>query len=178
MRGHPKRPAQLSGSDGMRFCSGTMELQPKGWTTCPNPYVVQPLGWGRGLRGPARSADRTQTKKAADVIRHRPPVKIIRQRATLPQPSAAVPSPLRVFTSVFGMGTGVSLSLWPPEKSVRIPSGGILFGIETLLESQFHRESEKNNDQDSRRISTGQLNAFGYTHVHFQPIKVVVFNLP
>ena len=40
------------------------------------------------------------------------------QRATLPQATPAVPSPLGLFTSVFGMGTGVTSSLWPPGKSV------------------------------------------------------------
>ncbi len=37
--------------------------------------------------------------------------KKIRQCATLPQHEVAVPSPLRGLTAVFGMGTGVSLSL-------------------------------------------------------------------
>ena len=38
------------------------------------------------------------------------------QRATLPPPSEAVPSPQRVLTSVFGMGTGMTLALWSPGK--------------------------------------------------------------
>ena len=40
------------------------------------------------------------------------------QRATLPRATPAVPSPLGLFTSVFGMETGVTSSLWPPGKSV------------------------------------------------------------
>ncbi len=42
--------------------------------------------------------------------------KYTRRRATLPQTNSAVPSPLRPFTSVFGMGTGVTSSLWSPGK--------------------------------------------------------------
>ena len=38
------------------------------------------------------------------------------QRATLPRATPAVPSPLGLFTSVFGMETGVTSSLWPPGK--------------------------------------------------------------
>jgi hypothetical protein len=38
------------------------------------------------------------------------------QRATLPPPSEAVPSPQRVLTSVFGKGTGITLAPWPPGK--------------------------------------------------------------
>jgi hypothetical protein len=33
--------------------------------------------------------------------------------------SRQVPSALRGLTSVFGMGTGVSLSVWPPEKLIK-----------------------------------------------------------
>ena len=43
-----------------------------------------------------------------------------RQRATLPPANLAVPSPMRLFTSVFGMGTGVTSSLWPPEKQSNV----------------------------------------------------------
>ena len=44
------------------------------------------------------------------------PRKKIWRRATLPPPSEAVPSPRRVLTSVFGMGTGMAPAPWPPEK--------------------------------------------------------------
>ena len=44
--------------------------------------------------------------------------KKIRQRPTLPQASPAVPSAMGLFTSVFGMETGVTSPLKPPEKSV------------------------------------------------------------
>ena len=40
-----------------------------------------------------------------------------RRRPTLPQARPAVPSAMGPFTSVFGMGTGVSSPLRPPEKS-------------------------------------------------------------
>ena len=50
------------------------------------------------------------------------------QRATLPRPNAVVPSPQRGLTTVFGMGTGVSPSLWLPARvsgSQSDPGGGI-----------------------------------------------------
>jgi hypothetical protein len=40
------------------------------------------------------------------------------QRATLPSTKMTVPSPQRGLTSVFGMETGVTLSLWSPEKNM------------------------------------------------------------
>ena len=41
---------------------------------------------------------------------------LIRQRATLPRHNAEVPSPQRGLTAVFGMGTGMTPSLWPPKR--------------------------------------------------------------
>ena len=55
------------------------------------------------------------------------------QRATLPQATPAVPSPLGLFTSVFGMGTGVTSSLWPPGKSVLL--------IKELISIRAHKET-------------------------------------
>ena len=62
---------------------------------------------------PALCGFRAQKKPlTADAIRGLK----FRQRATLPRANPAVPSPMRLFTSVFGMGTGVASSLWPPKK--------------------------------------------------------------
>ena len=43
-------------------------------------------------------------------------LKRIRLRPTLPHKNHAVPSAQRGLTSEFGMGSGVALSQWPPEK--------------------------------------------------------------
>ena len=43
------------------------------------------------------------------------PYHLYRQRLTLPQRDAAVPSACPGLTFVFGMGTGVSLGLLPPD---------------------------------------------------------------
>jgi hypothetical protein len=145
-----------------------------------------------------------QNQKDPDL--HRSPLAktISRQRATLPRPTAAVPSPLRPFTSVFGMGTGVTSSPWSPGKNtcplpmVRCPSHHVgATGDGQLATNQQHTEKGKqlrslalpptaaarecgrrstNKGQASRRIRTGKLNTS--LCVHTQPIEVVVFNLP
>ena len=79
--------------------------------------------------------------------------------------SPQVPSALAVFTSVFGMGTGVS----PPQLSP-----------ETLFNCQSPRKSSRAStsviDPSPRPISTGQLNTL--LCVHFRPINVVVYHGP
>ena len=48
-----------------------------------------------------------------------------------------VPSALTVLTSVFGMGTGVTLSLWPPENllsRMRQPKPAALQGLQSKHE--------------------------------------------
>ena len=62
------------------------------------------------------SASSPGHKKRANPSKTDWPEEKFRQRATLPPPSEAVPSPLRVLTSVFGMETGIALAPWSPEK--------------------------------------------------------------
>ncbi len=74
---------------------------------------------GRDEARPSQSVRRRpggRTKKgAASGMRRTRPRRRFRQRATLPRATPAVPSPMRPFTAVFGMGTGVSFSPWSPE---------------------------------------------------------------
>ena len=83
----------------------------------------------------------------------------------------AVPSALRGLTSVFGMGTGVALSLWSPGKN-----GNRIVGYKCLLPKDASLPDLKTKSiskgQASRPISTGKLNAL--LHLHIQPINLVV----
>jgi hypothetical protein len=83
-----------------------------------------------------------------------------------------VPSALRDLTSLFGMGRGVSPSLWPPE-TVQGSRGGGLPG-EHLQNSRaacsvLYKSSP-------RTISTGLLNTL--LRLHIQPINLVVCQDP
>ena len=96
----------------------------------------------------------------------------------------AVPSGLRGLTSVFGMGTGGSLSLWSP-RIWRPPPPGSERGAEYLtgccrrktrgkasvrcVRSKFYGQAE-------RAISNGKLNVS--PRLHIRPIKLVVFQCP
>ena len=75
--------------------------------------------------------------------------------------SRAVPSALQGLTAEFGMGSGVSPTLQPPEE---------IFGN---WANSFTRIML---DKAIRLISTTRLNAL--LHLHLQPINVVVFNEP
>ena len=78
-----------------------------------------------------------------------------------------VPSALAVLTSVFGMGTGVTLPPWSPET----------FESQVTLDNSI--ASTNNNylyKSSPRPISTGQLNTLPY--LHFRPINVVVYHGP
>ena len=77
--------------------------------------------------------------------------------------SPQVPSALAGLTSVFGMGTGVTPPLWPPEH--------LLSMVREHLEPSIASTSEF--DPSPRPISTGQLNAL--LRLHFRPINVVVW---
>ncbi len=93
--------------------------------------------------------------------------------------SLAVPSALRGLTSGFGMGPGVSPSLWPPQ----------LYGITSLgwLPAVFRephsgreppgRPGDTCNDckcvSSPRPVSTGQLSAS--RRLHFRPINPVIW---
>ena len=85
-------------------------------------------------------------------------------------------------TSVFGMETGVSLQLYPPETFTTIPNfkrhnpqispwSSKCLLIEFLNQHNF--TSNYKSDQNSRSISTGQLNTFPYLHT--QPFNLVIF---
>src|SRR5205814_5441733 len=76
--------------------------------------------------------------------------------------SPQVPSALAGLTSVFGMGTGVTPPLWPPETGCQ---------FEEDLETSIASTSEF--VPSPRPISTGRLNAL--LRVHLRPINVVVW---
>ena len=84
-----------------------------------------------------------------------------------------VPSAHAGLTSVFGMGTGVTPPLWPPETLLCFQGGW----------NEFHpRPCERSIASTGRfvpsprPISTGQLNTL--LCVHFRPINVVVYHGP
>jgi hypothetical protein len=89
----------------------------------------------------------------------------------------AVPSALRGLTAVFGMGTGVSPSPWPPKKST-IPYQGSKSACdaEKLSLSRSLGVEEHNGGQASRPFSTGLLNVS--PRVHSRPIYLVVSKGP
>ena len=75
-----------------------------------------------------------------------------------------VPLALAVLTSVFGMGTGVTLPLWPPKSCVkesRLRPQGLQSKHELYL---LH--------SSPRPISTGRLNTLPC--LHLRPINVMV----
>ena len=107
--------------------------------------------------------------------------------------SRAVPSALRGLTAVFGMGTGVSLSLKPPECQTASPQYSTALRLEgvsapgqlkclpfrrgPLSQDRNRAESlSRENGQASRAISTAQLKAL--LPLHLRPINVVVYHGP
>ncbi len=128
-------------------------------------------GWRREPRaaaaGPGRLRGRRAKKGGPRTLPSMAPLgRKSRRRATLPRANPAVPSPMAPFTSVFGMGTGVSSPLWPPGKK----NGQ--FGFRDC--SAYLKPLKKG--QASRRISTGRLSAL--PRLHPRPIKVVVYDPP
>ena len=81
--------------------------------------------------------------------------------------SSQVPSALEGLTSVFGMGTGVTPPLWPPEH---------LLSTRAYAHLEPSIASTSVIDPSPRPISTGQLNTL--LCVHFRPIYVVVYHGP
>ena len=88
--------------------------------------------------------------------------------------SLAVPSALRGLTSGFGMGPGVSPSLWPPQ----------LYGITSLRDGSRPYSGNRIVDaklawsdckcvSSPRSVSTGQLSAS--RRLHFRPINPVIW---
>lgn len=96
----------------------------------------------------------------------------------------AVPLARRHLTAEFGMGSGVLLVLWPPDRK-RSEFGVFRFFCEPgkslskdAFGSRFSRLSaglsSSGSNQANRAISTGQLNAL--LRLHLRPIDVVVFH--
>ena len=86
--------------------------------------------------------------------------------------SPAVPSALKGLTSGFGMGPGVSLSLWPPKRyGVACPRRGVPVSPEPHSGREIASRSECK--LSPRPISTGQLHAL--RRFHFRPINPVVY---
>ena len=123
----------------------------------PSPYA--PLRWRAVNAGhvedfskrtrPARRAGRVRLEKSW-------------QRPTFP---LRVSSAQMGLTAVFGMGTGVTPSIWPP--------GMVRCNEQWARPTHWQRENhgeDTNDDQASAAISTGQLSAFRYTRVHSRPI--------
>jgi hypothetical protein len=79
-----------------------------------------------------------------------------------------VPSAQRGLTSVFGMGTGVSLSVRPPEKLTKFHNP---IGLQSI-----HARRKGMYGQAARPISTGQLHAL--PRFHLPPIKLVIYQRP
>src|ERR1700743_1663891 len=96
--------------------------------------------------------------------------------------SLAVPSALKSLTSGFGMGPGVSPSLWPPQLYGTVPalSGARWPGSRPCPGSYTvdatPRSSEVHEvlvESSPRPVSTGQLSAS--RRLHFRPINPVVW---
>ncbi len=87
----------------------------------------------------------------------------------------AVPLARRHLTAEFGMGSGVLLVLWPPDRK-RSEIGVIPCGIWLSKDAFGGRRglSSSGSNQANRAISTGQLNAL--LRLHLRPIDVVVFH--
>ena len=95
----------------------------------------------------------------------------------------AVPSAAARLTAEFGMGSGVSRSLWPPDR-IRAPTSGSKPSITCWIVHDFvvrwrwgrSALPVTGSDQAYRTISTGQLSAL--LRVHPRPIDVVVCHGP
>ena len=77
-----------------------------------------------------------------------------------------VPSALAVLTSVFGMGTGVTLPVWSPKSVVKESPIGAFRALQSKHEHNFQ--------PSPRPISTGQLHTLPC--FHFRPINVMVLS--
>ena len=86
----------------------------------------------------------------------------------------AVPLARRRLTAEFGMGSGVSLVLWPPDRGRNAQRCGFRRVLSKLMLRKKAGLSSSGSNQANRAISTGQLNAL--LHLHLRPIDVVVFH--
>ena len=113
--------------------------------TCASPTYneAHPEGWASLLRNPGD---------------------VLLSQGVTPQ----VPSALAGLTSVFGMGTGVTPPLWPPETVLKPGPAGDRRAC--FFERSIASTSEMS--PSPRPISTGRLNTL--LCVHLRPINVVV----
>ena len=87
--------------------------------------------------------------------------------------SLAVPSALRGLTSGFGMGPGVSPSLWPPQLYGNISlDGSRPYSGNRIVDAKL-AWSDCKCVSSPRSVSTGQLSAS--RRLHFRPINPVVW---
>src|ERR1700742_4886458 len=87
--------------------------------------------------------------------------------------SPAVPSALKGLTSGFGMGPGVSLSLWPPKRYGDVaPARGGAGGARARIPRTAQWTRDVVVVLSPRPVSTGQLRALRRFHV--RPINPVV----
>ena len=130
--------------------------------------VFSPQPWGRPLsqqpsgnaKSPAPYGCGALQSKSGDVL--------LSQEAYL-----QVPSALTSLTTVFGMGTGVTSSLWPPKPWISPVT------VKPTIRLSFNNsisEHEHKEISSPRPISTGQLKPSRVLHI--RPINVVIYNRP
>ena len=144
----------IPGSAGFGGC-----LVKEGGVRCGSP-VPPKFGrdrsarFGYAKRGPALSSATPCSRKlpGGDLL----------SQGVAPQ----VPSALAGLTSVFGMGTGGSLPLYPPDKSSSDSAPRALHSEHVSLEF----------NPSPRPISTGRLNAL--LRLHLRPINLVFYQGP
>ena len=141
---------QLNSEENQHFCKGfTAEFHTFAkFTSFP---VVQVVKNPQSSR--PRAYEDKAIKKAGDDL-------LSRRRAP-------VPSAKKRFTSVFGMGTGISTSLWSPAD---------YYEIQEVEYRVVGRESKGQYGQASRHISNGRLNMLPCLHRH--PINQLVLLAP
>ena len=125
---------------------------------------------GARMPGPDRSGN---DEGAERDFRHTPPLRLYNPGGVLLSRGVApeVPSALEDFTTLFGMGRGVSPPLWPPERSRRhsglqTSRAGGRRGPESYIAARVIKSSP-------RPISTGLLNMLPCLHI--LPINQVVY---
>ena len=145
----------------------------------------RPWAWGRGGRPvPSRRGRRSSPGEGAMVgTSLAPDATKARRRRSGPGPRVEtggvllsqgvypqVPSALTIFTSVFGMGTGVSSSLSPPDRAAPPMTAG------ASRSSSTPKRARANITPSPRPISTGRLNTLPC--LHLRPINVVIDHGP
>jgi hypothetical protein len=164
---------------------------PSGAASSPSPPAARASATAATARTPA-PVTRVAALRRAVVSGHchRPPERFIHTKIRGPLPgtgggplmvrggvllsheaSLAVPSALKGLTSGFGMGPGVSPSLWPPGTVWNCAAGGA--GRVPGTAQWTHSKSKMCVVPSPRPVSTGQLHPLrGF---HFRPINPVVW---